>query len=222
MSNRIESHAIAGLLTGFVGLTLPFATISSAGRVTRFDLRVSDPPAGGSVVVELIDAGSGVQLVQGTIGAGVRHVSIPASVDIVGGITLGLRIVSESGGAVGLSGSAEIAETPPTDVTAFLTDLTRVKDSLAIAGLSADAVLTSQIAGVSRGMQRWMGIEVHQTVWTNEPHFPVGLSTGLVLYHGPIVSVEEVRQSGSVLAADQYRAERGRILRRDDAAIAQP
>jgi hypothetical protein len=205
------------LLAGFVGVDVAFATIGGAFRITRLDLRLTDAPGSGTVsaMVNTVAGGGGTALLSGTVADGTRHISVTGDILFSGTTTLYLRITSESGFAMGLSASVEIS-TPSSGApaTVFLSTLQNVKDSAGITGSTNDDAITRHLEGVSKSMQNWMGRNILSTVTTSERHYPVGLSTGMVLDIGPIMSIEEVRQAGVVLVSDTYRAEQDRILRR--------
>lgn len=216
VSHRIDSSQLSGTLGGFLAIDVAFATISGAFRMTRLDLRVTDAPSGGTVdaMVNTVTGGGGVALLQGTIADGTNYLSVTGDIAFSGTTTFYLRVVSESGAAMGLSASVEISLPDGGTVTVFLSTLQNVKDSAKITGVTNDSIIQRHLEGVSAEMQNWMRRQIVTTVRTVERHYPLGLSTGIVLDDGPIVSVEEVRQSGDVMDVAEYRAEAGRILRR--------
>lgn len=211
VSHRAESSQIAGLLSGFVGIDLPFAVMSESVRLTRADFRVTDPPTGGSVVARLV-AGSGS--LEATIADGQRLVSVTGSVLLGAGDQLALRVVSESGNALGLSVSAELSAPDASSISVYLTSLERVKDSFGITQAGSDAVLLRLIQSVSKGMQMWMARSILQTTTVAERHYPTGLSSAIVLNEGPVTAVAEVRTNGAALDSANYRIDGKRLLRR--------
>jgi hypothetical protein len=96
----------------------------------------------------------------------------------------------------------------------LLSTLEAVKESGKITDVTNDAILTRHLRGVSRAMQNWMGRTFTPTVLTEERHFPTGLNSGIVVNRGPIISVEEIRIAGTVLATTDYRTEGNRMIRR--------
>lgn len=184
--------------------------------MTRLDLRLTDAPSGGTVaaMVNTVTGGGGAALLQGTIADGTNYLSVTGDIAFSGTTTFYLRVTAESGSAMGLSASVEISLPDGGSVTVFLSSLQNVKDSAGITGVVNDAILTRHLEGVSAAMQNWMGRKIVSTVRTVERHYPAGLGTAIVLDDGPIISVEAVRKSGSVMTSDLYRNDGGRLLRR--------
>ena len=216
VSHRIESQQISGLLSGFVATDVQFATVSGAFTMSRLDLRLTDAPSGGTVdvMVNTVTGGGGAALLQGTIADGTRFISVTGDIAFSGTTSFYLRVVSESGFAMGLSASVEISTLDGGTVTVLLSTLQNVKDSAAITGSTNDAIIQRHLEGVSKEMQNWMDRQIITTVRTVERHFPVGLGTAIVVDDYPVNSVEEVRQSGSVMDVAGYRVDGGRLLRR--------
>ncbi len=216
ISHRIDSQQLSGLLAGFVGVDMAFATILGSFSLTRVDLRLTDAPSGGTVVamVNTVTGGGGSDLIQGTILDTTTFISTTGAVAVTGTTTLYLRVVSESGDAMGLSASVEISFPDAGVVTILLSTLQNVKDSAGITGSTNDTILQRHLEGVSQGMRNWMQRDITAKVITVERHYPTGLNSGIVLDEGPIISIEAVRSGGTALASTAYRSEPDRILRR--------
>lgn len=216
ISHRVDSQSLAGLLSGFVGVDVPFATISGSFRMTRLDLRVTDAPSGGTVaaMVNTVTGGGGSALLQGTIADGDRHVSVTGDIALSGTTTFYLRITAESGAALGLSASVELSLPDGGTATVFLSTLDNVKHAAKVTGSANDAAIQRHLEGVSKAMQNWMGRQIISTAITAEYHFPTGLNSAILLEDGPVSTLTEVRLSGSILAATGYRLEGARLLRR--------
>lgn len=216
ISHRVDSQQLSGLLGGFVGVDMAFATILGSFSLTRVDLRLTDAPSGGSVVamVNTVTGGGGSALIQGEVLDGTSFISTTGAVAVTGTTTLYLRVVSESGDAMGLSASVEISFPDAGVVTILLSTLQNVKDSAGVTDTTNDTIIQRHLEGVSQGMRNWMERDITAQVITVERHFPTGLSSGMILNAGPIISVEAVRSGGSVLDSSTYRSEPDRILRR--------
>jgi len=93
-----------------------------------------------------------------------------------------------------------------------LVDLARVKRFLNIADASKDTLLAELIVSVSQAARAYVGQEITTKVITDE--YPDSLGQdAVVLRQGPIASVQEVRESNSVVAPADYAFE-GRLLTR--------
>ena len=211
---RIDSQTIAGLLGGFVNVDLAFATLVGPATMTRLDLRLTDAPSSGTVtvMVNTVSGGGGSDLLSGTILDGTKFISVTGSIAITGTTTLYLRVTAESGNAFGLSASVEISNAEA--VTVLLSTLQLVKDSAGITGSTNDAIILRHLEGVSEGMRNWMRHNITSEVITEERHFTSGLNSGIALDKRPIISVQEVRSSGTILATNTYRTEQDSILRK--------
>jgi len=216
VSQRISSQSIGGFLEGFVGIDLPFATVEESLRMTRVDFRVTDAPSGGTVtaMVNTAAGGGGSDLIQGTILDGTRHISVTGDVAITGATTLYLRVVSESGAALGLSASVELSTAAGAAVTVYLSTLENVKASLGITDGTNDSILTRHLEGVSKAMQNWMARDILETTYTDEHHYPTGLNSVLYPNHFPITTLSEIRKGGAAIDASGYRLEGTQGVRR--------
>jgi hypothetical protein len=221
ISHRVDSQTLAGLVDGFVGIDLPFATIAGVFELTRLDLRVTDAPSGGTVVamVNTVAGGGGSDLLQGTIADGDLLGTVTGSVLITGTTTLYLRVVSADDDAMGLSASVEVSASGADVAFILLSTLQRVKDVLQITDSTNDAALLGHLEGVSAGMQSWMQREIPAESRLVERHLTSGLNSEILTNEWPIVSVEEVRNGTTVQATDTYRIESERILRRVSSGV---
>lgn len=171
MSDRAPIPTIAGLLTGFVGVDVPVAYFANAATLESFYPVVTDAPSGGSVVVALRTAtGGGGSGLTATIASGARSPATPTtgSVAIAAGTTLYLRITSESGAALNLSGSYSVSSA--SGVTTALTTVDRVKRYLDIAAATWDTLLGEIVLGVSGAATRYIGRAIVETTITGERH----------------------------------------------------
>ena len=216
ISHRVDSPTYAGLVTPFLNVDKAFATVEGSFTMTRLDLRLTDAPSGGTVtvMVNTETGGGGSDLLSGTILDGTDFISVTGSIVLSGTTTFYLRVTAESGSAMGISASVEVSLADGTTVDVLLSTLEAVKESGKITDVTNDAILTRHLRGVSRAMQNWMGRTFTPTVLTEERHFPTGLNSGIVVNRGPIISVEEIRIAGTVLATTDYRTEGNRMIRR--------
>jgi hypothetical protein len=212
---------LAGLVDGFVGVDLPFATIAGVFELTRLDLRVTDAPSGGTVVamVNTVAGGGGSALLQGTIADGDLLGTVTGSVLITGTTTLYLRVVSADDDAMGLSASVEVSASGADVAFILLSTLQRVKDVLMITDSTNDAALLGHLEGVSAGMQNWMRREIPAESRLVERHLTSGLNSEILTKEWPIISIEAVRNGTTVQATDTYRIEPERIIRRVSSGV---
>lgn len=222
MSERASTPPIPGLLSGFVGPVVPLtvAYFASANTLERVSFRVTDPPSGGTVTVELNTEsdGSGTNKIEVTIADGDDFATATGSVAIAAGGYLYQRITAQSGSAMGLSGEYEVTQS--SGVTTMLTTLARVKADLDITSVDAtrDALLTQLITGVSKRMQDWMDRPIVEGTATDERIDSAGSCT-IQTRHYPIIAVSSLTESEDALVEDtdfemkEYELEAGQIVR---------
>ncbi len=160
------------MLSGFVGppvVPLTVAYFAAANTLERVSFRVTDPPSGGSVTIELNTESDGSgDSISATIADGTDFITATGSVAIAEGSLLYQRVTAESGSAMNLSGEYEVTQS--SGVSTMLTTLARVKADLDISSVDAprDALLTHIIAGVSKQMQDWINRPIVETTATGD------------------------------------------------------
>lgn len=217
--DRVPITTLSGLLTGHVGLDHLVLPAGQIGGVLTFFAAVTDAPSGGSVVVDLRTAtGGGGSGLTATITTGTKTDEATGELTLTGTEALYLRVVSEAGSAMNLSGWFELSTT--TSSVAVLTNLTRVKAHADIDESTYDALLSDLINGVSVAMQRNMDREIVSTATTAEL---VSASVGddrLWLHESPILAspAPVVRHEGEVVPSTDYTilADQGALLAMED------
>ena len=196
---------IAGALTGFIGEDgIPVAYFVSANVLTDAAFTVLQAPSGGTTVIALNTAADGTgDEIEVTIADGDNYATASGTVAITAGSYLYQIIVSDSGGALSLSGEYTVETT--TGVVAMLTNLAIVKIDGDITGTDAnrDIMLNYIIAGVSARMQKWMGRPIDPQTATDEKLDSIG-NYVVQTRHYPIISVTTLEENGTALTEDTH------------------
>lgn len=96
----------------------------------------------------------------------------------------------------------------------MLADIDHIKLALGIEGSDRDALIELVGAGVSAGIEQFLGDTIGRTTYT-ETLSASGSWDALVLAHGPILDVETFTLDGDAIAATDYTVEsESRILRK--------
>jgi hypothetical protein len=179
--------------------------------VVRFAPTVDIAPVGSSLVLRVQDVtgASPTGYIQATITAGTKVGVATGSFAVASGATIFVRVVSgPTGGnaASYLGGYFETLVGSAAATTTFCT-LAQIKSFAGITVTTYDAELTLIIENTTGAMQRYMQRDITQTVYSVERHSFAQAASRLVLNHRPIISVQEVRVDGSVVATADYVAQ---------------
>lgn len=180
---------------------------ATASAVTRFAPAVEVAPVGTPLVLRVQDASgaSPTGYLQATIPAGAK-VATPAtgSFNVGAGATIYVRVVSGPTGANAASYLGGYFETTGAASGGTFCTVADLKTFAGITAATDDALLAAIIARVTGSMQKYMGRTIVETTYTAELHSLAYGTPQLVLDHRPIVSVSEVRESGTVVSAADY------------------
>ncbi len=219
---RGTTPPLAGLMAGHIAATPPGITVNTftiENILTEVIFRLTNPPTGGSLVVELNDLADGTgDLHQTTFAAGEtfkKEVGLSISVG-----ALYLIVRSEGGDDTSMNLSGEYTMNSVEGVTDPFTTLAKVKLDADIAGADAnrDTVINSIIAGVTRQMQDYIGRDIVQGTATDEKIGSTG-SNLIQTKNYPLLAVTALEENGTALVEDtdfemeEHDLERGQIAR---------
>ncbi len=191
---------IPGLFAGHVGPSnsLLVNTFTISNLLTRVLFRVTDPPSGGTVAVELNTQADGAGASLGVTIADGDTFAETTSAGVATGGALYQIITAESGLAMNLSGEYELNTV--LGVSDYFTTLARVKIDAEISGADADrdVHLNNLIASVTQEMQSWMGRTIVQG--TNVTERIDGAQTGLIYTRDfPIIALTTILEGTATL-----------------------
>lgn len=210
-----------GLMAGYIGTSPPGLLVKQftvANVLTDLLFRVTDPPTGGDLIVELNsqEDGNGDAL-QVTIADGETYGSTTGSISVG---SLWQIVISEGGSDTAMNLSGEYEMNSVVGAEDLFTTLAKVKYDAAISGTDAnrDIVLNNLIAGVTREMQDWMGRSIVQGTATAEK-IDGWYSDEIFTEHYPILEIASLSEDGDALVEDtDFEStggdlEHGRIVR---------
>ena len=208
---------VPGLLSGHVDSVMKVRDFDAQNTLTNVTWRVTDPPVGGTVVIEVHDqADLGGNSLSATIADGEVYISQDGTLTTGGSIWQVITTADDD--AMSLSG--EYTMSSASGITDYFTTLALVKLAANIATVDADrdTVLTAMIAGVTRQMQDWMEREIVQGTATNEK-ISGWYDSEIYTRHYPITNFTALTENGTALVEDtDYEStegdqEVGRVVR---------
>lgn len=218
MGDHVPIGTLVGTLSpGYVGVDVVVAQLAAASTISRVFLRRTDHTAGDVVTASLRNAaGGGGHGIDVTLGDGVAYAAATGALEIAAGGLVYLRVTASGASSMNLSGDFELEKA--VGVTTWLTNLTRVRQFLAMeSDSSKDAILTNLIAGVSKRGQIVMGRAVVSTALVAELHEGDGASDVIQLREFPVIvpPAVVVRHLGTVVPSTDYQvvADRGWLVK---------
>ena len=204
MPYRGATIPLTGLMSGYIsgqppGLLVKQFTVANV--LTDVLFRVTDPPTGGDLIIQLNDAedGSG-ESIEVTIPDGETYGSNTGTISVG---SLWQIVISEGGTGTALNLSGEYEMNSVTGVEDYFTTLERVKFDAKISGTDTtrDSVLNWMIAGVTRAMQDDMRRDIVQGTMTDEK-IDGGGDDSIFTDESPILEITSLTENDTALTED--------------------